>query len=298
MTALIDMLSYPFMHNALIVAVAMAIAAGLVSCLLIMVGWSLLGDAISHALLPGVVVAYIAGLPYAVGAFVASLIAVGVVNGLKTRTTLREDTTIGIVFTAFFALGLVLISRTPGTGHLEEILFGNLLGISESVKWQVVGFGAAAVALILFGRRALRMWAFDPLHAAMAGFPVRVVRWILLTALVFVVVSAAQAVGAILVVAMLVTPGATAYLLTRRFGVMLVLAPSIAVVCSVAGLLGSVGLNVSPGGGIILLQFMVFILVWLFAPREGVLVRRIGARGKALKGTTPRAAKTEEAPQA
>lgn len=166
----------PFMWNALVAAVSMSIAAGITSCWVILVGWSLLGDAVSHAILPGVVLAYIFGAPFAVGAFVAAIVAVGLVNAVKTRSTLREDTTIGIIFTACFALGLVLISLTPNTGHLEEILFGNLLGISQAALLQTVCFGAAAVVVLLLARRGLTMWAFDPIHARSMGYNVRWVR--------------------------------------------------------------------------------------------------------------------------
>lgn len=259
------------MWYALIAAVTMSIAAGVTSCWVILVGWSLLGDAVSHAILPGVVLAYIFGAPFAVGAFAAAIVAVGLVNAVKTRSTLREDTTIGIIFTACFALGLVLISLTPNSGHLEEILFGNLLGISKAALLQTVAFGLAAIVVLLFAKRGLTTWAFDPIHARTIGYSVRWVRWILLLALACVVVSSVQAVGSILVVAMLVTPGATAYLLTRNFNVMLLLSPAIAMTSSVIGLCVSFSLNISSGGSIILSQFLIFLAVYLCGSREGIV---------------------------
>lgn len=269
--------SYSFVHRALLAASVMAIVAGLLSCWLILVGWSLLGDAVSHAVLPGVVLAYIAGVPFAVGAMVAALIAVGLVGSVKERTTLREDTSIGIIFTTFFALGLVLLSVTPSGTHLQEILFGNLLGITQSSLWQILAIGGIAFVVLLANARTFTLWAFDAEHSRTMGFNTKAIRWALLACLACVVVASAQAVGVILVVAMLITPGATAYLWTRRFRRMLLIAPLVAWVSCVAGIVLSFNLNVSAGGTIVLVQSAIFALTYLFAPREG-LVRAMLAR--------------------
>ena len=158
-------LSYSFVQRAVLAASVMAVVAGLLSCWLILVGWSLLGDAVSHAVLPGVVLAYITGAPFAVGAMLAALIAVGLVGSVKERTTLREDTSIGIVFTTFFALGLVLLSVTPSGTHLQEILFGNLLGITQSALWQILAIGGIAFVVLLANARTFTLWAFDAEHS-------------------------------------------------------------------------------------------------------------------------------------
>ena len=270
-------LSYSFVQRAVLAASVMAVVAGLLSCWLILVGWSLLGDAVSHAVLPGVVLAYITGAPFAVGAMLAALIAVGLVGSVKERTTLREDTSIGIVFTTFFALGLVLLSVTPSGTHLQEILFGNLLGITQSALWQILAIGGIAFVVLLANARTFTLWAFDAEHSRTMGFNTKAIRWVLLACLACVVVASAQAVGVILVVAMLITPGATAYLWTRRFRRMLLIAPLVAWVSCVAGILLSFNLNVSTGGTIVLVQSGIFCLTYLFAPREG-LMRALLAR--------------------
>ena len=270
-------LSYSFVQRAVLAASVMAVVAGLLSCWLILVGWSLLGDAVSHAVLPGVVLAYIFGAPVAVGAMIAALIAVGLVGSVKERTTLREDTSIGIIFTTFFALGLVLLSITPSGTHLQEILFGNLLGITQSALWQILAIGGIAFVVLLANARTFTLWAFDAEHSRTMGFNTKAIRWVLLACLACVVVASAQAVGVILVVAMLITPGATAYLWTRRFRRMLLIAPLVAWVSCVAGILLSFNLNVSTGGTIVLVQSGIFCLTYLFAPREG-LMRALLAR--------------------
>lgn len=270
-------LSYSFVQRAVLAASVMAIVAGLLSCWLILVGWSLLGDAVSHAVLPGVVLAYITGAPFALGAMLAALIAVGLVGSVKERTTLREDTSIGIVFTTFFALGLVLLSVTPSGTHLQEILFGNLLGITQSALWQILAIGGIAFVVLLANARTFTLWAFDAEHSRTMGFNTKAIRWALLACLACVVVASAQAVGVILVVAMLITPGATAYLWTRRFRHMLLIAPLVAWVSCITGILLSFNVDVSTGGTIVLVQSGIFCLTYLFAPREG-LVRALLAR--------------------
>ncbi|WP_297006016.1 metal ABC transporter permease [uncultured Corynebacterium sp.] len=265
------MLTYEFIQRALLVSTVTAVTAGLLSCWLVLIGWSLMGDAVSHAVLPGVVISYIVGWPFAVGALVAALIAVGLVGTVGGRTTLKGDTAIGVVFTALFALGLVLVSVTPAGTNLQEILFGNLLGISRGALIQVLIFGAVALVVMLVLRRNITVWAFDPAHARAVGVPTGLIRVSVMVCLALVVVAAMQAVGVILVVAMLITPGATAYLLTRRINRMLLTAPLVAWVSSVAGLTLSYRFDVSAGGTIVLFQAGIFLLTYLFAPREGLV---------------------------
>lgn len=265
------MLTYEFIQRALVVSTVTAVIAGLLSCWLVLIGWSLMGDAVSHAVLPGVVVSYIVGWPFAVGALIAALVAVGLVGGVRERTTLKGDTAIGVVFTALFALGLVLVSVTPAGTNLQEILFGNLLGISQDALVQVLVFGVTAFVVMVTLRRSITAWAFDPAHARAVGMPTGLIRGAVMVCLALVVVAAMQAVGVILVVAMLITPGATAYLLTRRFSRMLLIAPLVAWVSSVAGICLSYWTDVSAGGTIVLVQAGIFVLVYLFAPREGLV---------------------------
>lgn len=266
---------YEFIQLALLVVTVVAVSAGLLSCWLVLVGWSLLGDAISHAVLPGVVISFMLGLPFAVGALVAALVAVGLVHAVGSKSTLKEDTSIGIVFTTLFATGLVLISLTPASGHVQELLFGNLLGIADSALMQMLICGVIALVIVAVGARAFTLWAFDPVHARTLGFPIVLVRTMLLVAMALVVVAGVQAVGVILVVSLLITPGATAYLLTTKFRRMLVIAPLVAWISGVVGILLSYYVDISSGGTIISVQSAIFAAVFLFAPREGLITRRL-----------------------
>lgn len=272
---ILEPLDYGFIQRALLVVTVTAVIAGLLSCWLVLIGWSLMGDAVSHAVLPGVVVSYILGWPFAVGALIAALLAVGMVGAVGQRTTLKGDTAIGVIFTALFALGLVLVSVTPAGTNLQEILFGNLLGISQDSLVQVLIFGALALVIMLVMRRNITAWSFDPDHARIVGMPTGLIRWTVMICLALVVVASMQAVGVILVVALLITPGATAYLLTRRIGRMMLIAPAVAWFSSVAGIWLSFYEDISAGGSIVLVQAGIFLLVYLFAPREGVLTTAV-----------------------
>lgn len=264
-------LSYGFVTRALIIGSLTGLVAGLLSCWLILVGWSLLGDAVSHAVLPGVVISYILDWPYAIGAFIAALLAVGLVGSVREHTTLKSDTSIGVVFTALFVFGLVLVSVTPSSTNLQEILFGNLLGITRTSQLQVIILGLVALAIILLHHRDMTLWAFDAEHARAIGINTTAVRWTILVSLALVVVAATQAVGVILVVALLITPGATAFLLTTRFQRMMIIAPLTAVASTWAGVFLSFHLDVSTGGTIVLVQAVIFLVVYLFGPREGLV---------------------------
>lgn len=272
---LLEPLQYGFIQRALLVATVTAVTAGLLSCWLVLIGWSLMGDAVSHAVLPGVVVSYILGWPFAVGALIAALLAVAMVGAVGRRTTLKGDTAIGVIFTALFALGLVLSSVTPAGTNLQEILFGNLLGITHDSLVQVLVFGTVALVVMLVMRRNITAWAFDAEHSRIVGMPTGLIRWTVMVCLALVVVASMQAVGVILVVALLITPGATAYLLTRRIGRMMLIAPAVAWVSSIVGIWASFYLDVSTGGSIVLVQAGFFVLVYLFAPREGLITTAV-----------------------
>ncbi|MDY6055387.1 metal ABC transporter permease [Micrococcus sp.] len=271
-------LQYDFMVRALATAVIAAVVCALLSCWLVLIGWSLLGDAVSHAVLPGVVLAYILGLPFAAGALVFGGLAVALIGLVRGTSRVKEDAAIGIVFTTLFALGLVLISVTPSQTDLNHIIFGNILGVSGPELVQVAVLGAVVVLLVAFKRRDLVLYAFDPTHAFALGLSPRRLGALLLGLLAVTAVVALQVVGVILVVAMLVIPGSTAYLLTDRFNRMLVIAPVISAVCAVAGLYISYWADASPGGLVVLSQGAVFVLAYLFGPRHGVLARARAAR--------------------
>lgn len=284
---LLDPLSYDFMLRAVAVAVIAAAVCGVLSCWLVLIGWSLMGDAVSHAVLPGVVLAYIAGLPFAVGAVLFGFLAVGLIGLVNGTSRVKEDAAMGIVFTTLFALGLVLISVTPSQTDLNHIIFGNILGVSAGDLTQVAVLGGLTLLALLLKRRDFTLYAFDRTHAHAVGLSPRLLGAALLGLLALTSVVALQAVGVILVVAMLIIPGATAHLITDRFNRMLVVAPVLSVACSVAGLYLSWYLDTSPGGMIVLCQGTVFTLVYLFAPHHGVLGRRLFAGRPAADAGSP-----------
>lgn len=264
-------LAYGFMQRAFAVSVVAAVVCGVLSCWLVLIGWSLMGDAVSHAVLPGVVLAYLLGVPFALGALVFGLLAVALIAGVRERTVIREDAAMGVVFTVLFALGLVLVSVIPSQTDLNHILFGNLLGVSVGALLQVLVLGAGALVVLLLKRRDLTLYAFDPTHAQALGLSPRRLGALLLVLLAVTIVVALQAVGVVLVVAMLIIPGATARLLSDRFGTMLVLAPALSVACAVLGIYASYYLDTASGPMIVLAQGLAFTLAYLLAPGSGVL---------------------------
>lgn len=225
MTFFTEPLSYDFMVRALATSLIAATVCAVLSCWLVLIGWSLMGDAVSHAVFPGVVLSYILGVPYAIGAVVFGFLAVALIGTVRDTSRVKEDAAIGIVFTTLFALGLVLISVTPSHVDLNHIIFGNLLGVSRADLIQVAILGAVVVTVLLVKRRDLTLFAFDPVHAHAIGLNPKLLGAGLLALLALTSVVALQAVGVILVVAMLIIPGATAYLLTDRFSSMLIIAP-------------------------------------------------------------------------
>ena len=275
---LLEPLQSEFMTRALLVTIVAAVTCALLSCWLVQIGWSLMGDAVSHAVLPGVAISYILGWPFAIGAFIFGAGAVALIGGVRATTKIKSDAAIGVVFTALFALGLVIISATPSQTDLGHILFGNVLGVSDADIWQVLGIGVLVAVILLVKRRDLVLFAFDPSHANAIGISTRRLSVLLLGLLALTVVVALQAVGIVLVVAMLITPGATAYLLSRRFDVMLGLAALVTAIAAVVGIYVSYYLDVSTGGAVVLAQAGAFVLAYLFGARGGVVTRWVIAR--------------------
>ncbi|KAA9134750.1 metal ABC transporter permease [Microbacterium caowuchunii] len=277
---LLEPLQYEFMQRALAATVIAAVVCALLSCWLVLIGWSLMGDAVSHAVLPGVVIAYVLGAPFAIGALVFGVLAVALIGVVTGTSRVKEDAAIGIVFTTLFALGLVLISVTPSQTDLNHIIFGNILGVSPADLLQMGILAAVAFAVLLVKRRDLTLYAFDPTHAFAMGLSPRMLSALLLGVLALTAVVALQVVGVVLVVAMLIIPGATAYLLTDRFGRMLIIAPVISATCSVLGIYLSYWVDASSGGLVVLVQGVVFALVYLFSPRQGVIGKRLRRRSR------------------
>lgn len=265
---------YDYLLKAIWVSALVGGACGFLSAFVTLKGWSLMGDALSHAVVPGVAVSYILGLPFVLGAFVAALLASGAMVLVRARSRIREDATIGIVFTSFFALGLVLISRFPSKVDLKMILFGNILGISGSDVIQVAVISALTLLVLGLKWRDLMLVSFDPAQARTLGLPAAWLQWLLLALLSATAVAALQAVGACLVVAMLVTPGATAYLLTDRFGRLIWLSTAMGAFTSWLGAYLSYHFNGATGGCIVVLQTLLFLVAFTFAPKHGWLAAR------------------------
>ena len=271
---LTEPLSHAFMVRALMISALVGGVCGLLSCYMSLKGWALMGDAVSHAVLPGVIVAYALGLPFSVGAFVFGVGSVAMIGFVKQKSRVKEDTVIGLVFTGFFALGLVLVSKIRSNIDLMHILFGNVLGISISDIFQTILISGLIVSILVIFRRDLLLFCFDPTHARSIGINTGALHYLLLSALSLAAVAGLQTVGVILVVAMLVTPGATAYLLTDRFDRMTWIAIASSVLSSLLGVYISYWTDSSTAGCIVLVQTGLFILAFLFSPNYG-LVRRL-----------------------
>lgn len=252
--------AYAFMQNAIISAVAVSAICAILSCFVVLKGWSLMGDAISHGVFPGVVISAWLGLPYMAGAFVAGLVCAAAVGFLKNNTRIKEDTLMGIVFSGMFAFGLVVFTKIDADQHLKHILFGNLLGVSNSLLWQTVAVSAIVFVITILKRKDFLLYAFDVAQARVAGLCITCLHYGLLVLLCATIVVAMSAVGVILVVAMLISPGITAFLLTRRFDVMLMIAIVSACLSSVIGVLASFHLDSATGPTIVLVQAAFFAM--------------------------------------
>ncbi len=254
-------LGFGFMQRALAVAVLVAAVSAVLSCYLVLKGWSLMGDAVSHAVLPGIVLAFLLGLPLAAGAFAAGLLSSVATGFLAGNSRIKQDTAMGIVFSGMFALGLVMFTRVDTDQHLNHILFGDMLGVSQRDLAETALVAGSSLAVVLARRKDFLLHAFDPQHARAIGLPVGLLHYGLLILLSLAIVASLKAVGIILVVAMLVTPGATAHLVTRSFDRMLAVAVAVAVGSSVVGTLTAFHINGAPGPTIVLIQAAVFLAV-------------------------------------
>jgi ABC-type Mn2+/Zn2+ transport system permease subunit len=281
----------PFQYDFMLVALGMAALVGAVcavfSCFLVLKGWSLMGDAISHAVLPGIVLAYATGVPLAIGAFASGLLCAVGTGFIKSYSRVKEDTVMGVVFTGLFALGLVLFTKVESDQHLNHILFGSLLGIprAQVIQTTVVGVGTLVVTLAM--RKDLLLFCFDPGHARTIGLNTTRLHYIMLSLLALTIVASLQAVGVILVVAMLITPGCVGFLLADRFSRMMLISVGGAVFSSLAGVYVSFFLNASTGACIVLVQAAIFLLALVFAPKRGLLMNWRLRRRKTEAVATP-----------
>ena len=254
---------FPFMTQAMAIAVMVSIPTALLSCFLVLKGWSLMGDAISHAVLPGVVLAYIAGLPLGLDAFLAGMGCALSVGYLKENSRIKEDTVMGVVFSGLFGFGIVLYTSIQTDVHLDHILFGDILGVGPADLIQTGVIGLLVTLIVLAKWKDLLLFTFDPQQAGAIGLPVRWLHYGLLALLSLSIVAALSAVGILLVIALLVAPGAIAYLWSRRFAPMMAIAVAVSVLSSLVGIYMSFFIDSAPAPTIVLLMSAIFIVTFI-----------------------------------
>ena len=278
MSALLAELLVPFGYNYMLKAMWVSALVGgvcaFLSAYLMLKGWSLMGDALAHSIVPGVAGAYIIGAPFAVGAFFAGIVAALAMQFVRQKSRLREDAVIGLVFTALFALGLLMASIWPTSVSIQTIVLGNILAISDEDVVQVAAIAGVSLTILAFIWKDLMITFFDESHARSIGIRTGVLKIIFFTLLSACTVAALQTVGACLVIAMVVTPGATAYLLTDRFGRLILISIALGVGTSFLGAYLSYFVDGATGGVIVTLQTLVFLAAFIFAPKHGMLAAR------------------------
>lgn len=289
---LAEPLGYAYMRHAMLAAALAGGVCAFLSCFLMLRGWSLMGDAISHAIVPGVAGAYLLGLPYSLGAFFSGALAAGVMLLINSRTRLKQDVVIGVTFSTFLGLGLFIISLAPAGISIQTIALGNVLSITPGDLAQLVAISLLTfLALLLKWRDWLAVF-FDESHARSVGLHVTALKAGFFAMLAACTIAAMQAVGAFLVIALIITPGATAWLLSDRFGRVAAIATAIGVASGLIGAWASYFLDGATGAVIVLLQTALFALAFVFAPRHGLLAARRRARASASKADAPAAARS------
>lgn len=272
MIEVLDALALPFqfsfMRQALLISVLVAIPAALLSCFLVLKGWSLMGDAVSHAILPGVVIAYIVGIPLAIGAFAAGMTCALATGFLKENSRIKQDTVMGVVFSGMFGLGIVLYTKIQSDVHLDHILFGDMLGVGWGDILESAVISALVSGIILVKWRDLLLHAFDPAQARVVGLPVRLLHYGLLAILSLTIVGALKAVGIILAIALLIAPGAIAFLLARSFSAMLWVSVLVAMFASFFGVYLSFFIDSAPAPTIVLLMTIIFLAAFVVTTRR------------------------------
>lgn len=271
--ALIEPLRYSFMQRSLVIAVLVGIICAVVGSYLMVQRLALLGDAISHSVLPGLAIAFIIGADIFVGAFIAGVLSTVVITLIRTRSPIKEDAAMGIVFSAFFALGITLITiiQKDNKIDLNHFLFGNILGVTADEVRNTAIISAVVVTVVVLLYKELLFYTFDPLGAQAAGLPVNLLNFGLMVLIALTIVASLTAVGVILVLALLITPGATAYLLVKRLNQMMILGAVIGIVASISGMYISYFFNLPSGPAIVLVASAFFTLALLFSPSQGIL---------------------------
>lgn len=275
---LLEPFSYDYMFNAIWVSALVGGVCAFLSCYLMLKGWSLIGDALSHSIVPGVAGAYMLGLPFSIGAFFSGGLAAATMLFLNQRTKLREDTIIGLIFSSFFGLGLFMVSLNPTAVNIQTIVLGNILAIDRSDIIQLAIIGFTSLTILLLKWKDLMVTFFDENHARSIGLNPVWLKGLFFILLSVTTVAALQTVGAFLVICMVVTPGATAYLLTDRFPRLLLISVILGTLTSAVGTWISYFLDGATGGIIVILQTAIFLTAFLFAPKHGLIASRHRAR--------------------
>ncbi|SLN09653.1 Manganese transport system membrane protein MntB [Roseivivax jejudonensis] len=274
MTDLLLPFQFPFMQNAFLIGAIVAVPTALLSCFLVLKGWALMGDAVSHAILPGVVLAWITGIPLILGAFAAGMSCALLTGFLAENSRVKRDTVMGVVFSGMFGLGIVLYTQVNTNQHLDHILFGNMLGVSGGDLWSAAAIAVPVSAVLLMKWRDFLLHAFDPAQARASGLPVALLHYLLLAILSLTVVATLTATGLILAVGLLIAPGAIAFLCVRRFGAMLAVAVAVCVVSMAGGTYASFWLDSAPAPTVVLILTALFVVAFV---RRIVVTRRASA---------------------
>lgn len=273
-----DLMQYGFLQKALFTSIMVGVISGVIGSFIILRGMALMGDAISHAVLPGVAISFMLGINYFYGAVLIGVLAALMIGGVTQNSRIKNDSSIGIIFTAFFALGIILITKAQTATDLTQILFGNVLSVRSSDMWMTLIIGAVVLVVVVMFYKELLVSSFDETMAKAYGLPTRAIHYLIMVLLTLVTVASLQTVGVVLVVAMLITPASTAYLLTNKLWIMIVLAAAIGAFSSVAGLYFSFIYNLSSGSVIVLVATFIFGLAFFFAPKQGLLWKTIRSK--------------------
>ncbi|QDP39916.1 metal ABC transporter permease [Radiobacillus deserti] len=271
---------YGFLQKALLTSIMVGIICGVIGCFIILRGMALMGDAISHAVLPGVAISYMLGINFFFGAVITGIVTAIAIGFVTQNSRIKHDTSIGIMFTAAFASGIIIITMLKSSTDLYHILFGNVLAVRSSDMWITLGIGVFVLLAVYLFYKELLVTSFDQTMGAAYGLPVRLIHYFLMTLLTMVTVASLQTVGIVLVVAMLITPAAAAYLLTERLWIMIFISSGIGIISAIVGLYFSFTYNLASGATIVLASTAIFILVFLFSPKHGVIWKTLKAKRK------------------
>ncbi len=275
-----DLMTYSFLQKALATSIMVGIICGVIGCFIVLRGMALMGDAISHAVLPGVAISYMLGINFFYGAVATGILTAFSIGAISQNSRIKNDSSIGIVFSAFFALGIILITKAGSATDLTQILFGNVLSVRSSDMWLTLGIGTIVILVVALFFKELLVSSFDETMAAAYGLKTRMIHYTIMFLLTLVTVASLQTVGVILVVSMLITPASTAYLLTNRLSVMVFLAAFFGALSAVIGLYFSFEYNLPSGPVIALATTFIFLLAFFFAPKQGLVPKKLRTMNK------------------